>query len=121
MTQSERQQNSLQILKDSVATLHETEEVIFCFGGVGFFEKSEFCVFKHVHLFQVGNNIMTDLSKQKETIKHARGNLKTTNADLKFSVSDFLIFFDSIYFRINHRWLFVQGKLVNKMSKWWRG
>jgi len=46
----------------------------------------------------VGTDIMKELDKQKHTIKRATDNMRETNSDLKKS-----------------------DKLLNKMSKWWRG
>jgi len=46
----------------------------------------------------VGTDIMKELHKQKHTIKRATDNMRETNSDLKKS-----------------------DKLLNKMSKWWRG
>jgi chromosome segregation ATPase len=45
-----------------------------------------------------GAKILVNLDQQKETIQHARGNLKTTNQSLSYS-----------------------KKLLTGMSKWWRG
>jgi len=46
----------------------------------------------------VGANILVNLDKQKETIKRSHNNLKETHAQLRTG-----------------------DKLMNKMSKWWRG
>jgi len=46
----------------------------------------------------VATDIMKELDKQKHTIKRATDNMRETNSDLKKS-----------------------DKLLNKMSKWWRG
>jgi len=118
MTQSEKQQNSLQILKDSVATLHETEEVAHPVPP-STSQGMLICLISFSFL-QVGNSIMTDLGKQKETIKHARGNLKTTNSDLKYSVCT-LHFCSTPQHLSSNNFARQQGKLVAKMSKWWRG
>jgi hypothetical protein len=45
-----------------------------------------------------GAKILVNLDTQKETIQHARGNLKETNQNLSYS-----------------------KKLLTGMSKWWRG
>jgi len=69
---TEKNQEGLEVLKKAHAQLAETEEV-----GVG---------------------VLSNLAKQKETIKHTQANLRETNSQLTYS-----------------------NKLVNRMGKWWRG
>jgi len=72
LSATEKNQQSLEILKKAHAQLAETEEV--------------------------GVNVLSNLAKQKETIKHTQGNLRATNDQLTYS-----------------------NKLLNRMGKWWRG
>ena len=69
---SQKNQDSLDTLKKAHAQLAETEEV-----GIG---------------------VLSNLAKQKETIKNAQGNLREVNGNLTYS-----------------------NKLLNRMGKWWRG
>jgi len=72
LTATEQNERSLETLKRAHAQLAETEEV--------------------------GINVLSNLAKQKDTIRHTQQNLKTVNSDLSYST-----------------------KLVNRMGKWWRG
>lgn len=69
--QAEQAQQSMEILQKARRELIETEAV--------------------------GNNVLVNLAHQKETIIHARENLKETNQHLSYS-----------------------KKLINSMSQWWR-
>jgi len=69
---TQKNQDSLDTLKRAHAQLAETEEV-----GVG---------------------VLSNLAKQKETIKNTQDNLRDVNGNLTYS-----------------------NKLLNRMGKWWRG
>ena len=72
LTATEKNQEGLEVLKKAHAQLAETEEV-----GIG---------------------VLSNLAKQKETIKNTQGNLREVNSQLGYS-----------------------NKLLNRMGKWWRG
>lgn len=72
LSATEKNQQSLEVLKKAHAQLAETEEV-----GVG---------------------VLSNLAKQKETIRRTQGNVEGVNSQLTYS-----------------------NKLVNRMGKWWRG
>jgi len=69
---TEKNQQSLDVLKQAHAQLAQTEEV-----GIG---------------------VLSNLAKQKETIKNTQANLRDANGNLTYS-----------------------NKLLNRMGKWWRG
>lgn len=69
---TEKNQQSLDVLKQAHAQLAQTEEV-----GIG---------------------VLSNLAKQKETIKNTQANLRDVNGNLTYS-----------------------NKLLNRMGKWWRG
>jgi len=72
LSATQKNQESLEVLKKAHAQLIETEDV-----GIG---------------------VLSNLAKQKETIKKVKGNLDDSNQELVYS-----------------------NKLVNRMGKWWRG